>query len=263
MESKWTPERAKRESKEKVLKALALKSPQRWSELLENTKQSSKTLKNALDRMKIQGLIYRQVETESGYPPPVLYGLTSEGKESVKPRVFATKVGNYVMGFSSHKWSEPEGMDQEVQVIVTPKSDFKGKNSKQIMAEIGKRVGALYLYVFLKTLEEGSLDWIDTTLNRIIDVSSLILQFGQSLDIKGLEEIRLKTKEKDLVGWVVARGKAEVKVLDEEHAILRMDWDKISLPEIRGIHKLQSLLKEVYPEEVEMFDNILEKASKG
>jgi len=85
---KWTPEGAKKESERKVLGKLALRSPIRWSSLLYETKLSSKTLKNALNRLTEKDLIYREVKTGKEYPPPVLYGLTLLGQEETKVEIF-------------------------------------------------------------------------------------------------------------------------------------------------------------------------------
>ena len=77
--SKWTPERAKAESEDKVLYLLRHGIPRRWGYLLEVGLLSSRTLKKALDRMIEKGLVYREVGTGE-YPPPVFYGLTRAGR---------------------------------------------------------------------------------------------------------------------------------------------------------------------------------------
>ncbi len=83
MEEKWSPENAKKNSEKKVLKTFYLHGLQlRWSDLLGKAGLSSRTLKNALDRLKKMGLVYREVKAEDGYPPPVLYGLTEKGEKT-------------------------------------------------------------------------------------------------------------------------------------------------------------------------------------
>ena len=85
---KWTPKGAKKESERKVLEKLAFRSPLRWSSLLYETKISSKTLKNALNRLIEKDLVYREVKTGEEYPPPVLYGLTLLGQKETKSELF-------------------------------------------------------------------------------------------------------------------------------------------------------------------------------
>lgn len=85
MTGKRTTQQAKKESEQTVLRSLNEKSPQRWGELLKNTEISSRTLKKALERLEKRNMIYRKVSQVAEYPPPVLYGLSETGKETVNP----------------------------------------------------------------------------------------------------------------------------------------------------------------------------------
>jgi DNA-binding Lrp family transcriptional regulator len=73
-------------SEQKILSALLKKSPQTYTELLQTTKMSSRTLHKALRRLEEQGKVLRKIETSGKYPPPVLYSLTEEGKKSLTLR---------------------------------------------------------------------------------------------------------------------------------------------------------------------------------
>lgn len=92
MTRKRTAEQAKLESEQTILRSLSTKSPQRWSELLVDTKISSRTLKKALERLEKRKMVRREVSQGKEYPPPVMYGLSRKGIETVDPQLFEADV---------------------------------------------------------------------------------------------------------------------------------------------------------------------------
>lgn len=184
---KWTPERAKKESEEEVKTVLASQSPLRWSRLLQESRLSSRTLKKALDRMMKKGLIYREVEAGPEYPPPVRYGLTSEGKNDVEPKIFA---------------------EAAFSLLFDPLTEKKTTRYKQFLDTMGRRIAALCLHTLLKTIAEENPDWMSEFLMNLSN---------------------LPTKQP------FAHFKKE------------------------EIQKLRTLLKQIYPQEVEKLDSILKE----
>lgn len=225
---KWTPERAKAESKTKVLEALAQKSPLRWNELLKKTQLSPRTLSLALDRMENEGLVYRNMDTGSGYPPPVYYGLTPEGRIHVRPSMFALAL--FIDIF---------------RTITVPKQIQSDTELEVALKSLAEKVGAIYLFAILKSLQYHDLAWLDRLHDNQIDLNLFdrdiacrlteprILEHGNEEDAKTLQELYDR--------YSGARG-------GEETPRYYPPLEK------QDIRKLQLLLKKSYPDIIGKID---------
>jgi len=154
MVRKRTSEYAKEVSEKQILNTLAEKSPLRWGELLKKTPLSSRTLRKALDRMESKGLVYRRIQAEKEYPPPVYYGLTSKGMGQATPQLFALALSDVFEGDLS-----PQTITDEKELQVT-------------LLDVGRKIAAVHLYGILKSIEQRNLDWLEILYE---DQSALIL----------------------------------------------------------------------------------------
>jgi DNA-binding HxlR family transcriptional regulator len=231
MTVKRTAEQAKQESENTVLRQLTIKSPQRWSDLLSSTRISSRTLKKALDRLGKKGFVHRQVEQGKDYPPPVLYGLSSKGREISDPIFFATTARPYILGLGL-EW-EAKGKNDFTIGIRTTVEDMEKR-----IAVIGRRLAAFYLFIFLKGIEEKNTDWVDEA-QKIVDYDPFMV-FAL-----GLDAIKLQT-----FGEVEGYG---------ERRLLRLPGNLEFTYNIsrEKLMELKKLLKKVYPEEIQEFEKIL------
>jgi DNA-binding HxlR family transcriptional regulator len=238
MIEKWTPERAKKESEEKILRALVLESPQRWSSILDKTKLSTKTLKKTLDRMRAAGLVYRQTKTSDEYPPPILYGLTPKGKNTVKPILFAMEAFQFLTGL---EYSQYKIEEKDPTIILELEDVFRGREPKDVLMEIGRRVSALHLYTILLSLKEKNTEFADAVLTKGFDLRLYLALYRV---VKG----RVPT---------LHAAKTEVVNIGDE-VFLRSKWHQVEALEKEQIASLQALLKQIYPKEVEALDKIME-----
>jgi len=151
MPKKWTPEQAKKASEDKIIKALVIESPLRQKELLKYTQLSSKTLHEALSRMRYEGLVKRKMGDCRIYPRPVYYGLTKKGKRQVVARAFS-------LVLSIDPLFKPDLIKDEMELDV-------------ILEEVGRIVGAIHLFAILKSLEYKDLNWLDQIHDYRIDLN--------------------------------------------------------------------------------------------
>jgi len=182
MVRKRTSEYAKEVSEKQILNTLAEKSPLRWSELLNKTPLSSRTLKKALDRMESEGLVYRRIEAEKEYPPPVYYGLTSKGIGQATPQLFALALSDVFDGDSS-----PQTITDE-------------KELQAILLDVGRKIAAVHLYGILKSIEHRNLDWLETLYENhsaiILFINYLAARFDESEKEFSKESLRESLKKK-------------------------------------------------------------------
>ncbi len=208
---KWTTERAKKESEATIFKELSKKSPQRWGELLRNTKLSSRTLKKALERMQKNNLITREINQGKEYPPPVLYGLTPEAKtffgpllvESyVKPLLFPTEKDEITL----KTLNEPpklEGISYEESPSLTRCLKPEIKDPKERLAVIGRRIGAFYLFTLLKAMEEGNYEWIPEARSLLGYDHTVEAALGFGTPEQTYKKVRAQAKKQLIAGLVI------------------------------------------------------------
>jgi DNA-binding HxlR family transcriptional regulator len=233
MALKWTADRAKQESEHVVVRELTKKSPQRWSDLLKNTQISSRTLKKALNRLEEKGLVYRNVEQGQAYPPPVLYGLSLEGKKSGGPMLFAANARPYVLGLSI-QWEGRREKDQGPASVILH-LDTEKENVKDRIALIGKRLGVLQLFALLKALENGNMDWLHET-EGFLSYDPFIASVLDFRDVKGHFSARVQSIDGELVLPIP-------RITD--------------MPEQEEVKRLRDLLEQIFPEEIKAFEEIL------
>jgi len=232
MPSKRDAEKAKEESERIVMQTLSQKSPQRWSDLLKNCSLSSRTLKKALNRLAEKGLVIRNVANSEEYPPPVLYGLSIEGKKSSIPLLFSYNVYPYIRGIEL-KWDIADRKKKQVTVGVIPEKE----DLKERIALFGKRLGALQIFAFLKAIEENNPAWVkDAQENLGTEILNLL-----TFDLEPQ-----KTK-----------FRARVKSI-EGRALLPLPSVSVKFTK-KQVANLLKLLKEIYPEEIGKFEEILSR----
>ena len=226
-DAKWTTERAKQESEQAVLKEFATKSPQRWGELLKNTKLSSRTLKKALERLQERQLVNREVEQGIEYPPPVFYGLSSQGEESIRPMIFASYAKNSIFNPTKEETTlntaetqpkfESFPFQKAPPLVIRLKPEIA--DEKERLAAVGRRIGVFYLFMFLKAIEDGNQDWMPEA-KSLLEYDSIIeaaLGYGTPEYEKLLTENRNKPGQKvfrDIVSYtspLVVPSKAEIQ----------------------------------------------------
>jgi DNA-binding HxlR family transcriptional regulator len=150
------PKRVKEKTRVKILKALLKKSPQKWSELLQVTKLSSRTLSRSLKELEKQGSVLRQVKVENGYPPPVYYGLLIKNIEDIEPLIFGEVMPSFLGNYNKQIF-EGHGINIE----------FENDDKIVTVNNFCKRMGVLYLFSLLKSFEKNDLRWTDNILNEL------------------------------------------------------------------------------------------------
>lgn len=174
------------ESKKKVLEALMQKSPQTYSELLQATGVSSRTLTKTLNRLQKEGAVYRQIQANAEkYPPPVVYGLTPEGRKTLVPFIFSTTSFWWAMGYKVEK-------PRIVNVKVGEEGDVKKgvlfKGETLSLAEMLWRLFFRALYALIKYFETKNADWLDCAQTPLA-LNPLMLQFlGYKGEISGFQK---------------------------------------------------------------------------
>jgi DNA-binding HxlR family transcriptional regulator len=226
--TKWTTDRAKEESEKTVLETLLKKSPQRWGELLKNTELSSRTLRNALERMLDAQLVYREVGQGKEYPPPVLYGLTPKGNENLKPLLFEQYSKFGVFNVIEEERKEDQTNSYSGHFTPCQKDEIKQ------LASVGKRLGILYLFAFFKSLEDQDSDWIPDAKSflKYDFISQAGLGFG-STEYSGKSVELLENEGGKVVSFILDYGK-----------------QKPSLPDREQISRFKELLQQAFPDEV-------------
>jgi hypothetical protein len=134
---------------------------------------SSRTLEKALERMQDEGLVHRTgeihkkmiIEYRDGkayekknplyeYPPPGYYGLTQEGRRQVLAQLF---VHLLILDPSLRSTTlRPIRSDEETQ---------------KIFEDLGRKIGAIHLFVILKALEYRDLEWLDRLFDSRVDLN--------------------------------------------------------------------------------------------
>jgi len=235
---KWTTERAKKESEQAVFKELTKKSPQRWGELLKNTKLSSRTLKNALERMQKNNLITREINQGKEYPPPVLYGLTSEAKNSfgplllenyVKPLIFRAEKDEITLKTLKTPL-KLEGISYEEAPQLTRRLKPEIADPKERLATIGRRIGAFYLFTLLRAMEEGNYEWMPEA-RSILDYDRNVeaaLGFGEPE--QKYKKVRIQQKKQIIADLVI-------------------NTSPLIIPSKEEVRKTIELLKDAFPQE--------------
>ena len=247
---KWTTDRAKKESEQAVFKELLKKSPQRWGELLKNTKLSSRTLKNALDRMQKKEMIRREIEQGREYPPPVLYSLSPNAKalndqwlleNFVRQNIFRTKKDEITLNASKKK---PRFVDVPLEKPATQlvrRLLPEIADDKERLSAIGRRLGAFYLFALLKSIEEGNYDSMPEA-KSLLDYD-YILEAALGFGIPEQKYIKLQLTRMDQPN----------RELIED---LTVNTSPLSIPSKEKIQKTIELLKQAFPEEREFLTSV-------
>lgn len=233
MAKKWTPERAKKETTEKILAVLAKKNRIRWSDLLKETGLSSRTLKNALERMEFNFLVRREVPESEDYPPPVYYVLTSKGRSQLTPRLFYLDIADSYLYESLH--------NNEVFLKEFQNDDeFKIETRKFI-----ERLGVIHLYIILKSFEYKDFNWLNELNSSMLD---LVL-------FEHFIAYRIKNPEIKVV--------KSIDDLDLTESTKEVDGIEFKpLLKSRDIEKIMTIIKNNYPEEIKKFDDVILKDEK-
>jgi DNA-binding HxlR family transcriptional regulator len=238
-------------SESRVLKALLQKSPQTWSELLEVTKLSSRTLRKALLRLERQGKVFRRVDTGEKYPPPVLYGLTDVGRQSLAPLVFASEARQWWLGFQL-QWERAEFFKyttaDSLGMKIPAKGIFENLDAGARLQAMARRFFAAKLFMLIKALETNDSAWSEMVPEDLFD-PYLLLQLGVPL-----EPLR-RTEE----GKVVAEAAAKVKT--HSPLIFEETWKKLKLPD-SALAYLKAVFKAAFPKEFEELQKLYDECSK-
>ena len=247
---KWTSDRAKKESDQAVFKELIKKSPQRWGELLKNTKLSSRTLKNALERMQEKEIITRVIDQGKEYPPPVLYGLSSNARalngpwlfeNFVKDNIFKTEKDEITLKASKNKPKfEDIPLDKAPELIRRLLPGIA--DDKERLAAIARRLGVFYLLALLKSIDEGNYDWMP-------DVKSL-LDYDQTVEAAlgfGIPEQKYKKIQ------ITKKDQPNKQLIED----LVINTSPLVIPSKEMIEKTLELLKQAFPQEKEFLNSIV------
>lgn len=235
---KWTAERAKKETEQTVFKELAKKSPQRWGELLRNTKLSSRTLKNALERMQKNNLITREIDQGKEYPPPVLYGLTPEAKLSFGPLLLESYIKQIIFGTEKDEITlktlknppKLEGISYEESPQLMRLLKPEIADPKERLATIARRIGAFYLLTLLKAVEEGNYDWMPEARSLLDYDQTVEAALGFGIPEQKHKRVRVQAKKKIIADLVI-------------------NTSPLVIPSKEEIRKTIELLKEALPQE--------------
>lgn len=228
-------------SDNKVLKALMQKSPQTWTQLVEATGLSTRTLRKALKRLEKQSLIYRKVDATGKYPPPVLYGLTPQGSKALAPIIFAIKSYNYALGLRLEAWNAKQ-TDKKVVLTQTLENELASLPLTKRLQIIGRRLFARALFSFLQTLKTGDSSWLENT--------------NFSLTPELLVQFELFQKEDKALGHAQCIGEHGKDV------VLKMDLSYRLEQLSSKIEAFEKALAEAFPEEYKQLQQILKECLK-
>jgi DNA-binding PadR family transcriptional regulator len=182
----------------KVLKALKEKTPQTWSELLTQTKLSSRTLQKTLKRLENAGKIHRKVEDIGKYPPPVFYGLTKEGQaythECLEPFLYMQYAFECLMGLppSLEYIYFTEKEEQRTEKIKKKYADMPPKKRYEILA---KKFFAVKMFSLINFLETENELWVDEGAFLLPTILSLAESEGEADLKKKAEQLRASLAE--------------------------------------------------------------------
>jgi len=246
---KWTTDRAKKESEQAVFKELIIKSPQRWGELLKNTKLSSRTLKNALERMQKKEMITREIDQGKEYPPPVLYGLSPNARalngpwmfeNFVKDNIFKTEKDEITLK-ASNKTPKFADIPFEKAPQLTRRLLPEIADDKERLVVIARRLGVFYLFALLKSIEEGNYDWMP-------DVKSL-LDYDHTVEAAlgfGVPEQKYKKIQ------IMQKEKANKQLI----ADLVINTSPLVTPSKEKIEETLELLRQSFPTEAAFLNSV-------
>lgn len=236
-ELKWTPERAKKETERTIFKELAKKSPQRWGELLRNTKLSSRTLKNALERMQKNNLITREIEQGKEYPPPVLYNLTATARLSFAPLLFERFIKPSIFGTEKDEITLKTMKNPKLHVTADEESPLLVRllkpeiaDPKERLATIARRIGSFYLLTLLRAANEGNYDWMPEA-RSLLEYDHIVeASLGFGIPEQKHKNVQLPAKKRIFADLVV-------------------NTSPLVIPSKEEIRKTIELLKEALPKE--------------
>jgi DNA-binding HxlR family transcriptional regulator len=209
---KRTQDSAKQRSADIILKILALESPLRWSDLLEKTKLSSRTLKKTLDRLVNELSVYREQKNDQGYPPPVFYGLTLIGEEDAQPFHYGHRLGEYIFGapirtpldVQSADFIEKftvKGQNGDIRTLERRwKTPYTGMENVKIIESMGRRVGIAYLYSILQSYDKNNFAWYHYALENLFNAAYFPLMFFRNDEGTSVDGMLTSDSVKELKG---------------------------------------------------------------
>lgn len=217
-------------SRRKVLKCLMQKSPQTWSQLLQSTGISSRTLQKTLKRLISEGLIERKIGSSEKYPPPVFYSLTKKSVEALTPILFHLKARPYVFGYKICEWKKDE--DGTIRQVI--ENMLYCLPIKERMETIASRYLAYYLFSLLQWRKTRNDDWL--VKGEFLPEILLQLELGLHGEIKMQNIAQYK-------------GDLIMKITEAEYEIPAED--------------LEEIMKSAFPNEYCEFQNIVDEILKN
>jgi len=172
-----------------------------WSELLEKTGLSKRTLAKRLDALQKQGLVKREVDVRAdSYPHPVYYELTQGAHDPnlVKAAFFAKAVSNS-FGIDIWKSTYPLEEREKLKSSLSP---------EEFLRDLSNKISSFVLFLYLKNLEERAENPRDDTLwvyqdrrtrSMLSDFSRLFLDYN------------LRNRIPDYAGFLETQNKNELK----------------------------------------------------
>jgi DNA-binding HxlR family transcriptional regulator len=227
---------ARQESERIVITNLTLKSPQRWSDLLERSKMSSRTLRKTLKRLEEKGLVYRQMKQGDKYPPPVLYGLSSEGKKGIDPILFSTNIWQYILG-TEVEWNV-KGQGEFSMSLKLEK-----QNIQERIEAIGRKLGSFYLFSIFKYFQDRNIDWI-TEAKKLFTCDPLTIHALELADLN----IEQGSKYQSKIEKIGDQYLFQPFPSDVEYKFTTDD---------KRIKEFRKILEQIYPLEIQHFEDVL------
>ena len=226
-------------SEKKILSALLKKSPLTWTQLLQATKLSSRTLHKALIRLENQGKVFRKIEVSDKYPPPVLYGLAD--RDAALPILFESYATNYILGLSP-QWQQAEIREEEkeVKIKLEVKNDYAGLTLAERYQILALRLFATKLFCLLQALNSGNELWLTGIGEGLPLIPEFLIQLG-------LQEIKTEAKTE--------------KITELDNSLIFKLKPTIFLTK-EAVKQLRNMFQNALPKEYSELQKIYEKCLK-
>lgn len=240
-----------RESEKTILQTLMSAPNQqlRWSDLLQKTELSKRTLSLSLKDLQRKGSVKRFVDSHAKeYPPPVYYKLAIEAlhMEHAQRSLFSV-LSMYLFNEILEGASTGRLRDEEFTRLFT------------------ERIGALAMYTLLEGLSMAVKDpkeagkWIEEAFGTLIQKNGWRICLNRQIFRKRIPLKRpITLKEPAVPEITVEEGVIYVKLPSAIEPGLTMRVLK-EMPQIREdrLRELKNSLKKLYPEETKILDNAL------
>lgn len=219
------------------------KTPQTYSELLQATGMSSRTLVKALNRLQKEGVITRQIQANTDkYPPPVFYMLTPEGGKTLTPYVFATMSFWWAMGYKaeSPKPVRVETAEGAVKEGVLLKAETLS------LAEMFTRLFARAVYGLIKYFETKNIDWLNCTQTPLA-INPFMLEFlGYKGEFTGFikPEQSIQGESVGSLGFIVKITQEDIgKLKRQAEKLLKEEWRQLDMFYEASLKSVERLTK--------------------